>query len=159
MLKIIVTGPESSGKTTLCKALSEYYKIPFTKEFARLYLTDLGKNSLQEEENKKLAPASTYPGLLEVRISTGSIDPKTKKKIPNGETRDYKFVALVNSTTLVDLGLGTDLTKDVADWFDSTKTFTQLMILRKRVFSQNRFDISYYLHTIERKYLFHWIKS
>ena len=41
---------------------------------------------------------------MEVRISTGLIDPKTKKKIPSGETRDYKFVALVNSTTLVDLG-------------------------------------------------------
>jgi hypothetical protein len=60
--------------------------------------------SIKKEENKKLAPASTYPGLLEVRISTGLIDPKTKKKIPSGETRDYKFVALVNSTTLVDLG-------------------------------------------------------
>ena len=49
MLKIIVTGPESSGKTTLCKVLSEHYKIPFTKEFAREYLTDLGKNYLQED--------------------------------------------------------------------------------------------------------------
>ena len=49
MLKIIVTGPESSGKTTLCKALSKHYKIPFTKEFAREYLTDLGKNYLQED--------------------------------------------------------------------------------------------------------------
>ena len=49
MLKIIVTGPESSGKTTLCKVLSEHYKIPFTKEFARVYLADLGKNYLQED--------------------------------------------------------------------------------------------------------------
>ena len=49
MLKIIVTGPESSGKTTLCKALSEHYNLPFTKEFARVYLTDLGKNYLQED--------------------------------------------------------------------------------------------------------------
>ena len=49
MLKIIVTGPESSGKTTLCKALSKYYNLPFTKEFAREYLTDLGKNYLQED--------------------------------------------------------------------------------------------------------------
>ena len=49
MLKIIVTGPESSGKTTLCKALSEHYKIPFTKEFAREYLADLGKNYLQKD--------------------------------------------------------------------------------------------------------------
>ena len=49
MLKIIITGPESSGKTTLCKALSEHYKIPFTKEFARKYLSDLGKSYLQED--------------------------------------------------------------------------------------------------------------
>lgn len=49
MLKIIVTGPESSGKTTLCKALSKHYNLPFTKEFAREYLTDLRKNYLQED--------------------------------------------------------------------------------------------------------------
>ena len=49
MLKIIVTGTESSGKTTLCKALSKHYNLPFTKEFAREYLTDLGKNYLQED--------------------------------------------------------------------------------------------------------------
>ena len=49
MLKIIVTGPESSGKTTLCIALSKHYNLPFTKEFAREYLTDLGKNYLQED--------------------------------------------------------------------------------------------------------------
>ena len=49
MRKIIVTGPESSGKTTLCKALSKHYNLPFTKEFAREYLTDLGKNYLQED--------------------------------------------------------------------------------------------------------------
>ena len=49
MLKIIVTGPESSGKTTLCKALSKHYNLPFTKEFARDYLTNLGKNYLQED--------------------------------------------------------------------------------------------------------------
>ena len=49
MLKIIVTGTASSGKTTLCKALSKHYNLPFTKEFAREYLTDLGKNYLQED--------------------------------------------------------------------------------------------------------------
>ncbi|MDC0201777.1 ATP-binding protein [Flavobacteriales bacterium] len=38
MNKIIVTGPESSGKTTLCKSLSEHFNIPFTEEYAREYL-------------------------------------------------------------------------------------------------------------------------
>ena len=41
MLKIIVTGPESSGKTTLCKVLSTHFKIPFTEEYAREYLNNL----------------------------------------------------------------------------------------------------------------------
>ncbi len=49
MLKIIITGPESSGKTTLCKALSEHFKISFSKEYAREYLKDLRLNYCQED--------------------------------------------------------------------------------------------------------------
>jgi nicotinamide riboside kinase len=66
MLKIIVTGPESSGKTTLCKALSEHFKISFSKEFAREYLStinreykeedllEIAKGQLQSETNSQL---------------------------------------------------------------------------------------------------------
>ena len=49
MPKIIVTGPESSGKTTLCKALSEHFKIPFTKEYAREYLDALSRDYNQND--------------------------------------------------------------------------------------------------------------
>lgn len=38
MIRIAITGPESSGKTTLCKSLSEYYKVDCIPEFARNYL-------------------------------------------------------------------------------------------------------------------------
>ena len=41
MTKIIITGPESSGKSTLCKALSLHFKIPFNEEFARVFLDQL----------------------------------------------------------------------------------------------------------------------
>ena len=47
MHKIIVTGPESSGKTTLCKNLSEHFKIPFAKEYARIFLDELDRNYTQ----------------------------------------------------------------------------------------------------------------
>ena len=57
-----------------------------------------------EEAARKLGAGVNYPALLEVRISTGLIDPKTNKKTQNGEVRDYHFVALVNSSVLVDLG-------------------------------------------------------
>ena len=44
MYKIIVTGPESSGKTTLCKVLSKNFQIPFNKEYAREYLQNLNRD-------------------------------------------------------------------------------------------------------------------
>jgi len=47
MLKIIVTGAESSGKTTLCKALSTHFEIPFTEEYAREYLNNLESDYTQ----------------------------------------------------------------------------------------------------------------
>ena len=49
MTKVIVTGPESSGKTTLCKQLSEQFKIPFTEEYARKYIDNLDRKYLQED--------------------------------------------------------------------------------------------------------------
>ena len=49
MLKVIVTGPESSGKTTLCNALAEYFNIPFTAEFAREFLNKLDGEYTQDD--------------------------------------------------------------------------------------------------------------
>lgn len=37
ILKIAIVGPESSGKTELCKELSLHYKQPWVAEFARNY--------------------------------------------------------------------------------------------------------------------------
>ena len=42
--KIIITGPESSGKTTLCNALSKHFNLPFSKEYAREYLNTLKRD-------------------------------------------------------------------------------------------------------------------
>jgi len=49
MLKIIATGPESSGKTTLCKALSKHFNFPFSKEYAREYLEKINKDYNQDD--------------------------------------------------------------------------------------------------------------
>ena len=40
MTKIIISGPESSGKTSLCKSLSKHFNIPFNEEFSREYLNN-----------------------------------------------------------------------------------------------------------------------
>ncbi len=40
--KIVIIGPESTGKTTLCQQLSDYYKTSWVKEYAREYLLNNG---------------------------------------------------------------------------------------------------------------------
>ncbi len=40
--KIVITGPESSGKSSLTQALSDQLRIPAAPEYARLYLSLFG---------------------------------------------------------------------------------------------------------------------
>ncbi len=43
MKKIVVIGPESTGKSSLCKALAEHYDTAWCTEYAREYLELHGK--------------------------------------------------------------------------------------------------------------------
>ena len=42
--RIVATGPESTGKSTLCAALAERYNTVWVREYARGYLLDRGMN-------------------------------------------------------------------------------------------------------------------
>jgi len=42
MRKIVIIGPESTGKSTLCSHLAEHYKTCWCPEFAREYLKESG---------------------------------------------------------------------------------------------------------------------
>ena len=42
MKKIVITGPESTGKSTLCMQLAEHYQTRWVPEFAREYLLKHG---------------------------------------------------------------------------------------------------------------------
>jgi NadR type nicotinamide-nucleotide adenylyltransferase len=48
-MRIAVTGPESSGKTTLAKTLAERLQIPWIREFARDYLMELNRPYHQDD--------------------------------------------------------------------------------------------------------------
>jgi len=48
-MKIVVTGPESSGKTALTLALAQALNSPFVPEFARYYLLHLGRPYQQDD--------------------------------------------------------------------------------------------------------------
>jgi NadR type nicotinamide-nucleotide adenylyltransferase len=47
--KIVVTGPESTGKSTLCKQLASYYKTIWVPEYAREYLEKHGTDYTYED--------------------------------------------------------------------------------------------------------------
>ncbi len=43
MLRVALIGPESVGKSTLAHQLGEHYNMPVVDEYAREYVTDLGR--------------------------------------------------------------------------------------------------------------------
>lgn len=49
MKKIVVIGPESSGKSTLCKELSAHFKSSYLPEYARIYLENNGSKYSYED--------------------------------------------------------------------------------------------------------------
>lgn len=54
LIKIVVTGPESTGKSTLCALLATHYQTLWVKEYAREYLEKNGV-SYQFEDLYKIA--------------------------------------------------------------------------------------------------------
>ena len=49
---IVVIGPESTGKSTLCKDLANHYKCDFLEEYARVYLEENGPDYTYEDVEK-----------------------------------------------------------------------------------------------------------
>lgn len=49
MIKIVILGPESTGKSTLSKLLAQHYKTLYCPEYAREYLLQHGKDYTYED--------------------------------------------------------------------------------------------------------------
>jgi NadR type nicotinamide-nucleotide adenylyltransferase len=47
--KIIIIGPESTGKTTLCQELALHYNTQWLPEYARTYVENLGRPYTQDD--------------------------------------------------------------------------------------------------------------
>ena len=54
MKKIIFTGPESTGKSTIANTVADFYGIEWVREYARIYLDNLGR-SYQEMDLLEIA--------------------------------------------------------------------------------------------------------
>jgi NadR type nicotinamide-nucleotide adenylyltransferase len=75
--KIVVIGPESTGKSTLCLQLAEHYQTLWCPEYAREYLEKHGTDY-------------TYDDLL--TIAKGQIDSETKVLSTVGSRQSTVFI-------------------------------------------------------------------
>ena len=75
MKKIVVIGPESTGKSTLCQQLAEHYDTVWCPEFAREYLMQHGKDY-------------TYEDLLNIAMGQLELEEVMKAEAKNG----YYFI-------------------------------------------------------------------
>ncbi|WP_347923796.1 ATP-binding protein [Pontimicrobium sp. SW4] len=55
-IKVVLFGPESTGKTTLSRHLARYYNSVWVPEYAREYLQDVWNNERRTCEPKDLVP-------------------------------------------------------------------------------------------------------
>jgi NadR type nicotinamide-nucleotide adenylyltransferase len=82
LLKIVIIGPESTGKSTLCEELAQYYDTPWCPEFAREYLLTCGTDYRYEDlltiAKGQLAMEDEFAILAEKNW-----DPQKKQNTPN----------------------------------------------------------------------------
>ncbi|MEJ2112189.1 MAG: ATP-binding protein [Flavobacteriaceae bacterium] len=82
-IKVVLFGPESTGKTTLSRQLARHYNSVWVPEFARQYLQDKWNNLRKTCEPEDLLPIAKGQMKLENRLAkkyyVGSCDPILEK--------------------------------------------------------------------------------
>jgi len=88
--KIVIVGPESTGKSTLCQKLSDHYNSIWVKEYAREYLltngTDYTFENLSDVAKGQLANEERGVTELQEKITSGLI------QSPNGNGQFPLFI-------------------------------------------------------------------
>ncbi len=65
MKRIVIIGPESTGKTTLTKMLSEHFNAEHTEEYGRTYTNITGTKNLTVEDFEKIAKGQFKDNFLD----------------------------------------------------------------------------------------------
>ena len=69
LIKVVLFGPESTGKTTLSKLLARHYNTVWVREFARNYLQNKWNNERKTCEHEDLIPIAIGQMKLENDLS------------------------------------------------------------------------------------------
>ncbi|UOB16247.1 AAA family ATPase [Abyssalbus ytuae] len=74
ILKVVLFGPESTGKTTLSQQLARHYNTVWVPEYARQYLQDKWNNERKTCEPKDLLPIARGQIKLENELTQKATD-------------------------------------------------------------------------------------
>lgn len=69
LVKVVLFGPESTGKTTLSRQLANHYNTVWTPEFARQYLQEKWNNERKTCEQKDILPIAVGQMNLENKLA------------------------------------------------------------------------------------------
>ena len=67
--KIVFTGPECSGKTTICRAVAQELKVEWVEEYARQYLEEINR-PYKEEDLLAIAKGQIAKEQAQIRNNT-----------------------------------------------------------------------------------------
>jgi len=74
LIKVVLFGPESTGKTTLSEQLARHYNTVWVPEYARTYLQDKWNNERKTCEPKDLLPIAMGQMKLENELTLKASD-------------------------------------------------------------------------------------
>ena len=74
VIKVVLFGPESTGKTTLSRQLARYYNTVWVPEYAREYLQNVWNNERRTCEQKDLIPIAIGQMKLENELAQKATD-------------------------------------------------------------------------------------
>ncbi len=71
VIRIAIVGPESTGKTTLAKALAAHYNVAWVPEYMREYFTNIAPREPFESYYSDLTPIAQGQMVLENKAANG----------------------------------------------------------------------------------------
>ncbi len=74
IVKVVMFGPESTGKTTLSQQLARHYNTVWTPEYARDYLQDVWNNERRTCQQKDIIPIAIGQMALENDLAKKATD-------------------------------------------------------------------------------------
>ncbi len=101
--KIVIIGPESTGKSTLCKQLAEHYKTLWCPEFAREYLLEHGTNYTFDDLATIAKGQLRLEDEYESKVKSQKLKTKIQQEARNEkqETRNIQHSTLFLDTDMI----------------------------------------------------------